>query len=50
MVNLRSRKLPILVVAAALAVLAGACKKDAAESPASKSRGRMQFPVEVARA
>jgi multidrug efflux system membrane fusion protein len=48
MVNLKNRKLLFVVVAAALAVLAGACKKEASDSPAAKSRGRMQFPVEVA--
>jgi multidrug efflux system membrane fusion protein len=49
MVNLRYRKLAVAATAAALIVFAGACKKESAQSPASKGgRGRVLFPVEVA--
>jgi membrane fusion protein, multidrug efflux system len=49
MVNLKkSSQLMIVAAAAALVLIAGACKKDGAESPATKARGRVQFPVEVA--
>jgi len=49
MVNRNPRPLVIAAAAAVLVLAAGACKKDAAESPAAKARGRIQFPVEVAR-
>jgi multidrug efflux system membrane fusion protein len=49
MLNLKYRTLVAVAAAAALLVFFGACKKDAAESPAAKSsRGRVLFPVEVA--
>jgi multidrug efflux system membrane fusion protein len=49
MVNLKYRTLVAVAAAAALLLFFGACKKDAAESPAAKgARGRVLFPVEVA--
>ena len=48
MVNLKNRKLLGIAAAPALAVLVTACGKGTSESSAAKSRGPMQFPVEVA--
>jgi multidrug efflux system membrane fusion protein len=46
---MKIRKIVALAAAAAFIVIAGACKKDGAASPAGKigGRGRMVFPVDV---
>lgn len=46
MINSKNGKLALIAAAAALVVLAGACKKEAA-GPAAGSRGRVVFPVDV---
>ena len=48
MISLKNKNLIAVVAVAAVLVLAGACKKTGAESPAAKGgRARVQFPVDV---